>query len=196
MPTPEPLSKIDNRPIGTLYDLTRAMPESELFELDALGDTHDDTRWQVGDKAVKYIDEWNLPAMLVYALIGQRADYSASRVRQMCRVSRFFKELHGGAIRNHYFEQLSYGIFEHAAKVKHPVTCLKYAFDNGLRRPGELKIVFPAVIGDEDEVIPFTGSPLWARPIYRKIDEIQDVEKRQIAQKRFDDFMAFLSELV
>lgn len=186
-----PLSKIDNQ-ITTLGDLARAMPEAELYELDALGDTHDDIRWQVGDKALKYIDVWNFPAMLVYVMVGQRTDYSAARVRQMCRVSRFYSGLHFTLDRF----VLAYGILEHASQVDDPLACLEYARDHSLRRPGELKVLFPATKSDEDEPIPFTGKPLWSRPVYRIIDEIENMDRRGEAQTRFDEFLDYLFELI
>jgi len=165
---------------ASLSDFQRVIPDDEIAYLDAIGDNHDVNRWRVADTARMYIDDWELPAMWVYALISSRTDRSVSTVRQYCAVSRFY---HGIGLRELY--DLRFSIFKHASKVDDTSKCLQYAQDHRLRRPGELQELFPAKEDDtisEDVRIKSSFFPFWARPFSRKIFEIQDEKQRETAE--------------
>jgi len=157
----------------------------ELDELDALGDSRDDTRWLIGFKAIKYIDDWNWPAMIAYQVIGSRSDYRVTSVRSYCRVARFWTQPGYDEFRDE-FNYLRFSIFAHAMRTEKPKECLMYAQQHGLRRPGELVELYPAVVQDEDDPDPVPVHaptiPLWARPVQRRIDQVQDPFKQKLLQ--------------
>ena len=54
-----------------LEEILKALPQDEIDELSALGDTRDDTRWRIGDIARRWIDDEGMPVNQICKLIGK-----------------------------------------------------------------------------------------------------------------------------
>ena len=121
-----------------IEEILKILPENELDELSAIGDSRDDSRWRIGDMAHRWIDGQNLPVQQVCKIIGSRVDYGHERVRQLLYTSRFYAER--PELRARYLN-LRYSIFEYARQCDDPEAVLKDAFENSLR-PEQVKFTY------------------------------------------------------
>jgi hypothetical protein len=134
-----------------LDEILKALPQNEIDELSALGDTRDDTRWQIGDIARRWIDDNDMPVTQICKIIGKLTDYGHERVRQLLYNSRYYHE--HPELRQRYLN-LRYSIFEYARSCDDPEKVLQSALESNL----------------SVNQVKFTYLPLW--------DEIKDVYTR------------------
>jgi hypothetical protein len=132
-----------------IEEILKALPQAEIDELSALGDTRDDTRWQIGDRAREWIDERKLPVGQICRIIGKLTDYGNERVRQLLYTSRFYNER--PELRDKYLN-LRYSIFEHARTCDDPQAVLEAAM-NGSLSPSQVKFTYPPVMDSIKEIM-------------------------------------------
>jgi hypothetical protein len=125
-----------------LEELLKALPQNEIDELSALGDTRDDTRWRIGDIARRWIDEQQLPVGQICKIIGKLTDYGPERVRQLLYNSRYYHER--PELRQKYLN-LRYSIFEHARACDDPEAVLSAAMAGNLS-VNQVKFTYPPLI--------------------------------------------------
>jgi hypothetical protein len=153
-------------------EILKALPENELDELDAIGDTRDDQRWKIGDKAREWIDEWSLPVMQICKIIGSRTDYGHERVRQFLYNSRFYFE--NSELRERY-HMLRYSIFEYARQCSDPAEVLEKAMAGKLS-VNQVKFTYLPMAKQIDELMARVPKP-FAR-------EAEEIIKTAIAKLR------------
>jgi hypothetical protein len=179
---------------STLSEVEQAIPDDELRELDFIGDSHDDCRWKVGDKARAWIDELKLPAAQVLTIIGNRADYSYDAAKKYLHVSRFYF-LHP-ELRPRYLAYVRYSSFAWAADTADPEACLKYAFENPRTSQLTLHALFPKSGSPQEEAIkPYKGLPVHVRIMYSFLDTLPE-KQRTAARSLFESFLAHLKEIM
>lgn len=155
-------------------DVLRALPQAELDELAALGDTRDDVRWKIGDKARQWIDDKRMPAMQICKIIGHKTDYSYERVRHFLYVSRYYHTRQD--LRSTYLV-VRYSIFEHAMGCADPEAVLKAAHDGQLS-PTAVKLTSPAIMDDLRET--YNRVPRKNEAAARSIVEIALAKLREL----------------
>jgi hypothetical protein len=146
-----------------LEDILKALPQNEIDELSALGDTRDDTRWKIGDSSRRWIDDNKMPVNQTCKIIGKLTDYGVERVRQILYNARFYNE--HPELRQHYLN-LRYSIFEYARTCDDPAAVLQSAQDGNLT-PQQVK---------------FTWLPLWdtLKEVFTRIPKAHEAEAQSI----------------
>lgn len=146
-----------------LEDILKALPQNEIDELSALGDSRDDTRWRIGDIARRWIDDNNMPVNQICKIIGKLTDYGHERVRQLLYNSRYYHE--HPELRQKYLN-LRYSIFEYARTCDDPEAVLQGAMDGNLS-PQQVK---------------FNWMPLWdaVKEVYTRIPKSREQDARLI----------------
>lgn len=134
-------------PLNEIEAVLPADELDELDELDAIGDSRDDQRWKLGDRAREWIDDRRLPSVQICKIIANRADYGFERVRQFLYTSRFYFER--PELRQKY-NLLRYSIFEHARTCSEPEEVLQAAM-NGRLSVTVVKNTYPSLIGELKE---------------------------------------------
>ena len=153
-------------------EIEKLLPANELDELDAIGDTRDDQRWKLGDKARAWIDERGLPVMQICKIIGSRTDYGHERIRQFLYSSRFYHE--NAELRERY-HMLRYSIFEYARQCADPSDVLQKAMEGQLS-PSQVKFTYLPISKQFDELMARMPKP------YAK--EAESIIKTAIAKLR------------
>lgn len=131
-----------------IEEIWKALPQNELDELQAYGDTHDECRWKAGDAARRWIDEQGMPVQQICKIIGRLTDYGFERVRQFLYCSRFYYE--HPEMRRQYLN-LRYSIFEYARQCDDPEAVLQSAMDGNLS-PSQVKFTYPPIMDTLKEV--------------------------------------------
>jgi hypothetical protein len=146
-----------------LEEILKALPQDEIDELSALGDTRDDTRWRIGDIARRWIDDEGMPVNQICKIIGKLTDYGHERVRQLLYNSRYYYE-HPEL--RHAYLNLRYSIFEYARTCDDPEAVLQGAMEGNLS-PSQVK---------------FTYAPLWdtLREVYTRIPKDKEPQAKAI----------------
>jgi hypothetical protein len=139
-----------------LDEVLKVLPENELDELDAIGDSRDDQRWKIGDKARVWIDDRSLPVMQICKIIGSRTDYGHERVRQFMYNSRFYHE--NAELRERY-HMLRYSIFEYARQCSDPAEVLQKAMEGKLS-VNQVKFTYLPISKQIDELMAKMPKPL------------------------------------
>lgn len=134
---------------ATELEVLRCIPESDLQELDAIGDGRDDGRFAAGDMARKWVDEFHLPVGVSCRIIGRHVDYGEERVRQLLYTSRFLATSPKLFLD---YTLLRYSIFEHARKCSNPEDVLKAALEGQLTL-GAVKMLFPPAADELKDLI-------------------------------------------
>lgn len=112
-----------------IEEILKALPQVEIDELSALGDTRDDTRWKIGDITHRWVDDNNMPVGQICKIVGRLTDYGHERVRQLLYTSRFYAER--PELRSQYLV-LRYSIFEYARTCEDAEEVLKNALSGKL----------------------------------------------------------------
>jgi hypothetical protein len=148
-----------------LDELLKALPQNEIDELSALGDTRDDTRWRIGDITRHWVDDENMPVGSICKIVGKLTDYGHERVRQLLYNSRYYHE--HPELRDRYLN-LRYSIFEHARACNDPEAVLREAMD------GNLSV----------NQVKFAHPPLWdeIKDIYTRIPKQHEQEANQLVK--------------
>jgi hypothetical protein len=179
---------------STLSEVEQAIPDDELRELDFIGDSHDDARWKVGDKARAWIDDLKLPAAQVLTIIGHRADYSYDAAKKYLHVSRFY-HLHP-ELRPRYLAYVRYSVFSWAADTSEPEACLKYSFENPRASQMDIHKLYPKVgSAEETAIAPYRSLPPYQRLMYAMFDTLPE-KQRTAARSLFESFLGKLKEII
>lgn len=134
---------------ATEAEVLRCIPDSDLQELDAIGDGRDDGRWAAGDMIHKWVDGYHLPVNVSCKIVGRRVDYGEERIRQLLYTARFYATC--PELRREYI-LLRFNIFEHARKCSDPEAVLKAATELQLTL-GAVKQMFPPAADELKDLI-------------------------------------------
>lgn len=163
--------------VATIAEVEAVLPESELQELDAIGDSRDDQRWKTGDIARLWIDERGLPADQCLAIIVRRTDWGKESIRKFLYCSRFYFERPD---LRHKYSILRHSIFNHARQCAEPEKVLQSAFDNRLT-PTATKNNFPVLMDEFRET--YTRVPKKFMDEARRIIETALGKLRELTER-------------
>ncbi len=132
-----------------IEEILKALPQNELDELSALGDSRDDSRWRIGDIAHRWIDAQEMPVGQTCKIIGRLTDYGPERIRQLLYTSRYYAER--PELRSKYLN-LRYSIFEYARTCDDAEEVLKGAMAGNISL-NAVKATYPPVLDSLKEVM-------------------------------------------
>lgn len=133
---------------ASLAEVEAVLPEAELAELDAIGDSRDDARWKAGDMARLWIDERNLPQDHCLTIIARRTDWGKESIRKYLYCSRFYFER--PELREKFYI-LRHSVFDHARGCADPEKVLQSAFDNRLT-PTVVRQNYPVLMDELKDI--------------------------------------------
>lgn len=162
---------------ATVAEVEAVLPESELAELDAIGDSLDDGRWKAGDTARLWVDVRKLPQDQCLSIIARRTDWGKESIRKFLYCSRFYFER--SDLRKKY-SILRHSIFNHARQCAEPEKVLQAAFDNRLS-PTVTKNSFPILMDEFRET--YTRVPKRFMDEARTIIETALMKLRELTEK-------------
>jgi hypothetical protein len=145
----------------TISRIYESIPEAELQELDASGDTVDNINWYWGRKAAEWIGR-GFPSMLVYSAIGKRVGRGSSTIAQCYYTFKTFGNTETD-------ERVPYSVYNHARQWVTPDEVVNYYLDHQCS-VDEVETVFRVTESAEDrETFKATGFPRFFVGVWREM---------------------------